>query len=106
MGHKKVCCKCRKAFSVQKNIETDINLICPECGGKMTLFDHKFRPPKQSNSKQWELVEFLKNNGFVYQHIYRSIERGMTIVVKYPENMADARSFVQLYRSQAYRNTD
>ena len=43
MGHKKVCLNCRKAFNDNTNFEQN----CSECGQKMNLVNHKFRPPKR-----------------------------------------------------------
>jgi hypothetical protein len=70
MAHKKICLNCRKAFNVTNADRTKINLTCPEYERQPALFNHKFRPPKKSDMKQWELVLFLRANGFVYQHVY------------------------------------
>jgi len=101
MGYKKVCIDCKKAFSIYKNNQEQINLTCPNCGKKATLFNHKFRPPKQTDSVKWKVVEFLKNNGFVYQHIYKE-HNGVSTEVAYPETLKEAKEFVQLFKSQAY----
>jgi predicted RNA-binding Zn-ribbon protein involved in translation (DUF1610 family) len=102
MGHKKVCFSCRKAFSIYKNNQEIINLTCPNCGSQTTLFNHKFRPPEQNDVKQWTLVEFLKENGFVYQHVYKQIDRGTCIEVEYPKDLEEAKEFVEMYKKQAY----
>jgi hypothetical protein len=103
MGHKKVCFKCRKAFSTYNNNVDKINLTCPECGEQMSLLNHAFRPPSKDDSKKWEVVEFLKNHGFFYQHIY-SVWTGKVYegLVNYPEVMAEAKEFVEKYKRQAY----
>lgn len=104
MGYKKVCLHCRKGFSIYQNQQDDINLTCPECGNKTTLFNHKFRPPRQNDTKRWKLVEFLKNQGFVYQHVYKEAEGGGYLEVPYPANLEEAKEFVETYKSQAYSN--
>jgi hypothetical protein len=106
MGYKKVCFTCKKAFSIYQNNQETINLICPNCGETTTLFNHKFRPPKQNEEKKWQLVEFLKNNGFVFQHVYEASEGGGFKEVKYPETMEEAKRFVQEYKSQAYTDNN
>ena len=85
-------------------MQETINLICPNCGSKTILFNHKFRPPKQSDDEQWKVVEFLKDNGFVYQHIYTQATGGGFREVSYPNNLAEAKEFVGIYKSQAYTN--
>ena len=104
MGYKKVCFDCRKAFSVFGEDTSNINLVCPECGRQATLFNHKFRPPKKNNVKQWELVKFLKDNGFVYQHVYKKIGDDVLQQIAYPETMEDAKLFVEKYKSLANTN--
>jgi hypothetical protein len=106
MGYKKVCFHCKKAFSIYKNNQELINLTCANCGNKTTLFNHKFRPPKQNDDKQWRLVEFLKDNGFVYQHIYKQAEGGGYLEVPYPNDLTEAKEFVENYKSQAYTDNN
>lgn len=106
MGYKKVCFHCKKTFSIYQNNQEAVNLTCPNCGNKTTLFNHKFRPPRQDDVKQWKVVEFLKDNGFVYQHIYKHAEGGGYREVPYPNNLAEAKEFVKIYKSQAYTDNN
>ena len=71
-----------------------------------TIFNHKFRPPKQSDIKKWKLVEYLKNNGFVYQHILKEAEPGSFQEVSYPTTIEEAKEFVLKYKSQAYTDNN
>jgi len=106
MGYKKVCFQCNKAFSIYKNNQEKINLTCPNCGNKTTIFNHKFRPPKQGDTKSWKVVEFLKENGFIYQHVYEDTGGGCFREVSYPENLEEAKKFVETYKSHAYTDNN
>ncbi|MCK0137424.1 hypothetical protein [Arenibacter sp. S6351L] len=106
MGFKNVCFDCKKAF----NQGTDLNNIgeskCPDCGKLMKQITHRFRPPKQKDKKKWEVAKFLMERGFLYEHVYERIYevRGITVLANYatyPENMRDAKEFVEKYKSQA-----
>ncbi len=107
MGYKNVCLPCRKAF----NMGTDHALIraknCPECGNPMCLINHKFRPPKRSDIKQWKVVDFLLRHGFVYQHIQDRIEvidrKTYSYYASYPTTMKEAEEFVETYKDQAIK---
>jgi hypothetical protein len=98
MGHKKVCFNCRKAFSIYGNNAEELNLTCPECGEAATLINHKFRPPKQSDVRQWKVAEFLRDNGFFFQHQYERVEPGVLLLVSYPKTMEEAEEFVAKYK--------
>ncbi len=105
MGHKNVCLNCRKAF----NMGTDYNNIreadCPECGRPMILMSHRFRPPKKTDDKKWLTVEYLIENGFKYQHVYKKNEAGQLLntYADYPNNLRDAKEFVDEYKEQAQK---
>jgi len=106
MGHKKVCVECRVTLNRPFDIGSDLTYACPECGKVMILLPHRFRPPRKSDDKKWEVVKFLINNGFYYQHIYEIVETKSRITsrqnyVAYPENIRDAKEFVELYKHQA-----
>jgi len=103
MGYKKVCLGCKKAFNISQH-EGEINLTCPECKKQTIIFNHKFRPPNQSDNKKWKLVEYLCQHGFVYQHVFKKDQNGVSVEVKYPETIDEAKEFVKDYKSQA--NTD
>lgn len=97
MGHKKVCFTCRKAFSIAFIEVRPINLSCPQCGNETTILYYTFRPPKIDDLKQWELVKFYVDNGFIFQHVYDT----NGYAVAYPRTMDEARVFVERYRRKA-----
>lgn len=106
MGHKKVCLNCRKAFNQNSDFTVETGIICPECGEKMTEVNHKFRPPKKSDLKAWNVAKYLIENGFLYQHIYKNIEERNGLVAKekyvdYPKTMSEAENFVLEFKNQA-----
>jgi DNA-directed RNA polymerase subunit RPC12/RpoP len=101
MGYKKVCFNCRKAFSVYTNNAETINLTCPECGGTTAFLKHKFRPPKRNDLRQWDTIQFLVDNGFLFDHVYKQVESGGYEQVAYPETMEEAKVFVIEYKKQA-----
>jgi len=90
MGHKKVCFTCRKAFSLYEYETKQVNLTCPECGLDTILLNHKFRPPKRDDLKQWQLAKFLVDHGFLFSHAYKD-----NIMIHYPKTMEEAETFVR-----------
>jgi DNA-directed RNA polymerase subunit RPC12/RpoP len=108
MGHKVVCLKCQKAFNITSDPEGHTPMKCSECNSKLALFDHKFRPPKKSDDKAWQVVGFLYQKGFNYQHILSTTAHNKSIslsrsenYVEYPKNMREAQEFVEKYKDQA-----
>jgi DNA-directed RNA polymerase subunit RPC12/RpoP len=107
MGRKKVCFNCRKAYSLGTDFTVKHSLSCPECGQQTTILQHNFRPPGSDDIKRWKVVEFLKDRGFIYQHIYKDITKKNGVVsyenyVDYPTTMNEAKDFVLIYKAQAY----
>lgn len=101
MGYKKVCFNCRKSF----NDNTIFEQKCSECGRTMILINHKFRPPKKSDLKAWEVAEFLSRSGFRFQHIFKNTgKRGWKEssedYVEYPLTMYEAKIFIEKYKRQ------
>jgi len=89
---------------------TDYNNIreasCPDCGRLMTLMTHRFRPPKKTDDQKWETVKYLVENGFAYQHIYEEVTlkdtgKATKKYADYPENLREAREFVEKYKQQS-----
>ena len=106
MGYKKVCIECRVTLNRSFDTGTEQTYPCPECGKSMILLPHRFRPPKKTEQKKWETVKFLIAHGFYYQHVYEIIEKEKGITsyknyAMYPENIKDAKEFVEKYKSQA-----
>lgn len=102
MGYKKVCFSCRKAFSLYLNDSSNFSLICPECGNPVTVLSHLFQPPKQNDIKKWKVAEYLKEHGFIYQHIFEINPTDKTPYSQYPETMSEAKEFVEKYSDQAF----
>ena len=102
MGTKHVCFNCRKSQNLGSNIENVRTSKCPQCGAEMKLMLHRFRPPKQTEQKKWDVVAFLVNEGFEYQHIYD--EEMKNTFVPYPETMNEAKEFVNKYKSQRIKS--
>jgi hypothetical protein len=69
---------------------------------------HRFRPPKKTDIKKWEVVKFLIEHGFKYQHIYKDVSLKNGIVdysnyAVYPDNMKEAKEFAEKYSGQAIK---
>jgi len=106
MGHKSVCLSCYRVENLGTNL-TNIHIDkCPLCFNQMIFVNHKFRPPKKSDKKSWELVKFLISEGFAFQHIYQNgkseFYKGKSEnYVAYPTTMSEAKEFVIKYKDQA-----
>lgn len=93
------CFKCLRTF--KRPFEKDVFYrTCPNCGGQSVQMDIRFRPPKKSDAKQWEKVRFLVSHGFIFQKIY-SKEGYIWCRERYPDNLKQARDFVQRFKAQA-----
>lgn len=99
MGYKKTCFKCKKSFNRSIDFGSERKYPCPDCGNEMTLMSHKFRPPEKSNIQKWKLVEYLAQNGFIFQSIFETPSGGTYI--KYPSNLREAKEFVIKYKEQS-----
>ncbi|SHK92657.1 hypothetical protein SAMN04488028_11216 [Reichenbachiella agariperforans] len=97
MGHKNICFKCRKSFSIGLDFNDIRASNCPDCGELMNLMPHRFRPPKRTDKGKWKTVEYLYNEGFSYQRI---MDDDILINVNYPENLREAKVFVEKYKSR------
>ncbi|WP_207420068.1 hypothetical protein [Desertivirga brevis] len=109
MSHKKICLECRLSFNRERITNFGTKKICPECGKEMILFPHRFRPPKKNDDEKWKTVEFLVENGFYYQHLYKD-RRYMNLdvhenYITYPETLREAKEFVEKYRDQARKKS-
>ena len=106
MGDKKVCLDCKISFNREFDSGSELTYPCPECGKSMALLPHRFRPPKKTDKNRWEVVKFLIDNGFYFQHICEIDETNNHInrvekYVRYPDNLRDAKEFVIKYKNQA-----
>jgi len=87
MGWKSVCANCRKAFS--QGIDTTKikeNKVCPNCGRIMGFFSEKFRPPKKTDQKKWEIVSILVECSINYK----------TGIGSFPKTIEEAQEFTRL----------
>ena len=107
MGYKSVCFKCHKSFSRPHSAYGHVPEKCPDCGGANSLLNQKFQPPKKTDIKLWEVVKFLFENGFTYQHVYKDISKSLRVdsnssenYVDYPTTMKEAIEFVETYKEQ------
>jgi hypothetical protein len=65
--------------------------------------DVRIRTPRKSDDRQWKKVEFLFEHGFYFQKVYRELSPGTHVRVRYPRDLAKARSFVVDFESQAIK---
>ncbi|QNK63919.1 hypothetical protein H7F33_05340 [Pedobacter sp. PAMC26386] len=108
MGKKAICLNCKKSFNISSENSEVLNFKCPECGNQTIAITHRFRAPKITEKRKWDVVKFLIENGFSYQHIsiYEPDRHGIHRFIayaQYPENMIDAIEFVDKYKSQAFK---
>ena len=96
MGYKLVCFDYRKAFNVSVDYLEREPKVCSNCAGPATLLSHRFRPPSRNALKKWEVVRFLHQHGFDYDHVPNGVS-----YAPYPENLPAAKEFVKTYAMQA-----
>lgn len=97
MGHKLVCFNCRISNNLSLDISTweSSSKSCIKCNSEFKLLPHRFRPPKRDDIKRWEVVAFLFENEFRFEHIYDNI---LKCYVGIPENLRDAKEFINKYK--------
>lgn len=111
MGHKRVCLSCRITLNIQAEDYSTDKHPCRRCGKEMIFILSHFRPPKKSDDKSWEVVEFLIKHGFYFQHIYQEglsdyFKRSVNNYISYPTNIRDAQEFVEKYKQHARKRKD
>jgi hypothetical protein len=102
--HPYACFRCRKSFK-RASREAAV-LPCPECGGPSIGLTRKFKPPKQSDGKQWEKVEALVRHGFLFWSLGEPYPDTLREISDFAERHA---AFVGQERSrqpEAYRQID
>jgi len=72
---------------------------CPVCKDLTFNLGRYFKPPKKSDSAQWNKVKFLVEHGFLFQKI--RIDSNTHESVPYPKTLADAKEFVVKYKKWA-----
>lgn len=100
MGYKNVCLKCKRVENLGTDFETFKTGKCSECDTEMFFVDQKFRPPKKSDKKGWELAEYLIKHGFVFQRITGDNH----VYVSYPQTLREAKEFVEKYKDKVIKN--
>jgi hypothetical protein len=96
MGYKNVCLNCRTAFSTGMDYYEIRISKCTSCEEMMTLVNHKFRPPKKSDTSGWKLVKLLMDNGFRFDAVYKNYQR-----MPYPNTLEQAEEFLKTYKSRS-----
>jgi hypothetical protein len=67
----------------------------------MLMVDKKFAAPKMADVPQWKKVQYLIEHGFFFQSVYAPIAPGVSLRVKYPKTLAEAKRFVIEHQAQA-----
>ena len=108
MGAKHVCFACRKAANVPYGATGPVR--CTDCGAELVVLPHRFRPPKKREADQWAAVRYLVENGFRYEHLapghypeWATTKFGN--YVQYPENLREAKEFIEKYGALTRRTT-
>lgn len=106
MGHKIVCLSCQIAFSATTTYCQQPDVKCPACGEAAVRYPHRFRPPMRLDTAKWQVVRFLYQHGFLYQHVYLDTGKSSagncsSNYATYSQSMREAVEFVNLYGSQA-----
>ena len=97
-----VCFACRKSYKKPKSEE---KRLCPECRIPMEVLGRKFSAPKSTNLSQSKKIRYLVEHGFFFQPVYEQREDGGgNILVGYPRDLSEAKSFVDKYQKQAKSN--
>lgn len=95
MGYKNVCINCKRV----ENLGTDYSKFktgkCPECQNLMFFVNHRFKPPKKSDLRSWEVVRYLIENGYDFKNMIS--KNGL--ILDYPNNIKEAKSFIDSYKS-------
>ena len=95
------CFECLKSFKREFDLSKGYpeEMICPNCGGTSVNLGRHFKPPKQTDKKQWEKVKLLADHGFYFQKIYDKENNGEHI--PYPETLEQAKEFVVRWKQYA-----
>lgn len=102
--HPYVCFRCRKSFKRASRIEAV--LPCPECGGPSIGLTRKFKPPRQSDKKQWDKVEALVRHGFLFWSLGEPYPDTIREVAAFARRHADFIAQERARRAEAYRQID
>ena len=100
-----VCFNCRKSYK-QTNFyelhphlrpakDRDRIVKCPQCSQQMANIGRDFKPPKQSNQKQWSKVKILYENGYTF-HSCGCCGPGFR-----PDELSEVQDFIESHRSKS-----
>jgi len=95
------CLSCCKSFkrSLEKPIRDPETMVCPNCDGIAYNFGRHFKPPKTTDTKQWNKIRFLFKHGFRFQKV--RVEENSNESIPYPETLREAEDFVIKYKQFA-----
>jgi hypothetical protein len=106
MGYKLICIDCTESGNFGTDLSSLVNSNINKCKNKRIFKLHHFRPLRKTDEKSWQVVKFLVENGFKYQHIYQEgsnnlVSKPTNNFVSYPTNMRDAKEFIEKYKEYA-----
>ena len=93
MGYKNVCLNCKRVESLGTDHDTFRTGDCPECSTPMYFVSQKFRPPKRTDKRSWDVAALMISNGFTYY----TIRDAQGIPVPYPTTVDDAERFIETH---------
>jgi predicted nucleic acid-binding Zn-ribbon protein len=102
--HPYACFRCRKSF--KRGSRKAVILPCPECGGPSIGLTRKFKPPKQSDGKQWEKVEALVRHGFLFWSLDEPYPDSLREVPGFVERHAKFIARARAQHPEAYRQIE
>jgi ribosomal protein L44E len=101
-----VCFTCKTSnmrhFSVEP-CRYPKTMECPVCKGLAVNLGRHFKPPKKSETAQWQKVKYLVDHGFVFQSIYEQRDDSGYYKISYPRSLAEAKEFVVKYKDKAVK---
>lgn len=68
----------------------------------MPVVSQKFKPPKKTDLKSWEVVAYLLENGYTFYSAYDKDGRH----IPYPKTLEEAMEFVRERKKINSRNTE
>ena len=102
--HPFACFRCRKSF--KRATRSEAVLPCPECGGPSIGLTRKFKPPRQSDEKQWKKVEALVRHGFLFWSVAEAYPDTLQEVEAFAQRHADVIKRARTRSPEGYRQID
>jgi hypothetical protein len=83
------CFACQKSFKrpTQRGVT---QRPCPVCGGPAVQLGRYFQPPPQTKRKEWQVIEYLVENGFFFDRDTDEAGRPLWI----PKTLTAAQAFL------------